>query len=140
MRATMPAPKAAARDGITHERGKDEPMFHTPLFLQGIVPFEGKGLDSPFSLGTSFRYVVPAGTTAQPLYFRGGNSTDELVCVILMLDAAPMRYFPIGAKASLHAPLRVVQDLTAGTTVELHLAAPAGLVGVLVADLGIVEI
>jgi hypothetical protein len=115
-------------------------MFHTPRFLQGIVPFEGKGLDSPFSLGASFSYVVPPGTTAQPLYFRGGNSTGELICLILMRDAAPMRYFPVGAKGALHAPLRVVQDLPAGTTIELHLAAPAGLVGVLVADLGIVEI
>jgi assimilatory nitrate reductase catalytic subunit len=115
-------------------------MFHTPRFLQGIVRFEGKGLDSPFTLGASFSYVVPPGTTAQPVYFRGGNSTDELVCVILMRDTAPMRYFPIGAKATLHAPLRVVQDLAAGTTIELHLAAPAGLVGVLVADLGVVEI
>jgi assimilatory nitrate reductase catalytic subunit len=136
----MPAPKATVRDGITLRRGKDEPMYHTARFLQGIVPFEGKGLDSPFSLGASFSYVVPPGATAQPLYFRGGNSTDELVCVILLRDAAPMRYFPIGAKATLHASLRVVQDLPEGTNIELHLAAPAGLVGVLVADLGIVEI
>ncbi|MCK9893260.1 molybdopterin oxidoreductase [Frankia sp. AgB32] len=115
-------------------------MFTTPRFLQGIVPFEGRGLDAPFSLGAQFSYVVPAGITAQPLYFRGGNSTDELVCAILQRDGTPMRYFPIGARASVHVPLRVIQDLTPETHVELHLAAPAGLVGTLVADVGIVEL
>ena len=115
-------------------------MYSTPRFLQGIVPFEGKGMDRPIPLGATFSYVVPAGTVAQPLYFRGGNSTDELVCVILLRDGQPMRYFPIGARASMHVPLRVIEDLPADTHVELALAAPAGLAGTLVADLGIVEI
>ncbi len=115
-------------------------MFTTPRFLQGIVPFEGRGLDAPFSLGEQFSYVVPAGITAQPLYFRGGNSTDELVCAILARDGTPMRYFPIGARASVHVPLRVIQDLAPDTHVELRLAAPAGLIGTLVADVGIVEL
>ncbi|WP_391530156.1 molybdopterin oxidoreductase, partial [Candidatus Frankia nodulisporulans] len=82
-------------------------MFTTARFLQGIVAFEGRGLATPFSLGPTFTYVVPDGTTAQPLYFRGGNSTDELICAILQRDSRPMRYFPIGARASVHIPLRV---------------------------------
>ncbi|CAJ65459.2 MULTISPECIES: hypothetical protein [Frankia] len=115
-------------------------MFTTPRFLQGIVPFEGRGLDAPYPLGPAFSYVVPAGVTAQPLYFRGGNSTDELICLILQRDGAPMRFFPIGARASVHVPLRVVEDLAPATRIELHLAAPAGLLGMLVADVGIVEL
>ncbi|MCM3886026.1 molybdopterin oxidoreductase [Frankia sp. R82] len=115
-------------------------MFTTARFLQGIVPFEGRGLNAPFSLGSTFTYVVPDGTTAQPLYFRGGNSTDELICAILHRDGTPMRYFPIGARASVHIPLRVIEDLPPTTRVELQLAAPAGLTGTLVADVGIVEL
>jgi assimilatory nitrate reductase catalytic subunit len=115
-------------------------MFTKPRFLQGIVPFEGKGLDEPVPLGDAYSYTVPAGTTAQPLYFRGGNSTDALVCVVLVRDGAPMRYFPIGARDAVHVPLRVVEDLMADTVVELHLAAPEGVAGTVVVDLGLVEI
>lgn len=115
-------------------------MFTTPRSLQGIVPFEGKGLHAPFPLGAAFSYVVPPGTTAQAMYFRGGNSTSELICVILMRDGAPTRYFPIGARAATHVPFRVVEDLPPDTHLELHLAAPDGLAGTLVADFGVVEI
>ncbi|SNQ50531.1 conserved hypothetical protein [Frankia canadensis] len=115
-------------------------MFTTPRFLQGIVPFEGRGLEAPFTLGPAFAYTVPAAITAQPLYFRGGNSTDGLICVILQRDGAPMRYFPIGARASVHVPLRVIEDLPPQTRIELLLAAPVGLSGTVVVDVGIVEL
>ena len=84
--------------------------------------------------------MVPDGTVAQALYFRGGNTTDELVTVVLMRDGVPMRYFPIGAKSDVHVPLRVVEDLEGGTAVELYLAAPDGLAGTVVVDLGLVEV
>jgi assimilatory nitrate reductase catalytic subunit len=51
-----------------------------------------------------------------------------------------MRYFPIGARASTHVPLRVVEDLLGDTKVELHLAAPEGAIGSVVIDLGMVEV
>ena len=76
---------------------------------------------------------------AQALYFRGGNTTDELITVVLMRDGVPMRYFPIGAKADVHVPLRVVEDIEGGSVVELQLAAPLGLTGTVVVDLGLVE-
>ncbi len=44
----------------------------TPVFLQGPFAFEGKGLDEPLPIDDSLRYVVPAGATTQPVYFRGG--------------------------------------------------------------------
>ena len=53
-----------------------------------------------------------------------------------MRDGVPMRYFPIGAKADVHVPLRVVEDLEGGTAVELYLAAPEGLTGSVVVDVG----
>jgi assimilatory nitrate reductase catalytic subunit len=83
---------------------------------------------------------VPEGRTAQALYFRGGNSTSELVYVLLVRNGEPMRWFPIGAKGDCHVPLRVVEDLDGGTVVELHAAAPVGVTGELVVDLGLVEV
>ena len=55
----------------------------TPVFLQGRFAFEGKGLDGRLLVDESLRYVVPAGTTTQPVYFRGGNSTGDMISVVL---------------------------------------------------------
>jgi assimilatory nitrate reductase catalytic subunit len=115
-------------------------MHSTPRFLQGVFAFEGKGLDQPLSVDSGLRYVVPDGVVAQAVYFRGGNAADELIYLVLLRDGTPMRYFPIGAKADVHVPLRVVEDLDSGTAVELHLAAPAGVAGTVVVDFGLVEI
>ena len=115
-------------------------MHSTPRFLQGVFPFEGKGLDRPAPLGPELSYVVPDGSSAQAVYFRGGNSAGELVCAVLTRDGRPMRYFPIGAKGDVHVSLRVVEDLAPGATVELWLAAPAGVAGTVVVDLGLMEV
>ncbi|OJZ70403.1 molybdopterin oxidoreductase [Mycobacterium paraffinicum] len=112
----------------------------TPRFLQGAFIFDGKGYDAPALLDASLRYVVPAGSVAQPVYFRGGNSTDELITIVLMRDGAPMRYFPIGAKDAVHVPLRVVEDLLADTVLEVSVAAPDGFSGTVFVDIGLVEI
>ncbi|MBH0781147.1 molybdopterin oxidoreductase [Nocardia bovistercoris] len=112
----------------------------TPRFLQGAFTFEGKGLDNPLPLDGALRYVVPVGAVTQPVYFRGGNSTGELVVAVLMRDGNPMRWFPIAAKGATHVSLRVVEDLLADTVLELFVAAPVGVGGTLVVDLGLVEI
>jgi hypothetical protein len=111
----------------------------TPRFLQGAFDFEGNGLDKPALIDESLQYVVPPGAVTQPVYFRGGNSLDEMVTVVLVRDGKPMRYFPIAAKGATHVALRVVEDLLADSVVELHVAAPAGATGTLVVDLGMVE-
>jgi hypothetical protein len=115
-------------------------MHSTPHFLQGVFAFEGRGIDQPFPIGGALSYTVPDGVTAQPVYFRGGNTTAELVYLVLLRDGQPMRYFPIGAKAGVHVPLRIVEDLDSGTVLELHLAAPEGVAGAVVVDLGLVEV
>jgi assimilatory nitrate reductase catalytic subunit len=112
----------------------------TPRFLQGVYPITGEGLAKPGPVDAALRYTVPSGCSAQALYFRGGNSTGELVYVLLVRDGEPMRWFPIGAKGDVHVPLRVVEDLPGGTVVELHAAAPEGVTGELVLDLGLVEV
>lgn len=112
----------------------------TAQFLQGPFEFEGNGLDKPTLIDESLRYVVPAGTVTQPVYFRGGNSTKHMVTVVLYRDGKPMRYFPIGARGATHVSLRVVEDLLADTVLELHIAAPAGCRGTVVVDLGLIDI
>lgn len=115
-------------------------MHSSPRFLQGIFRFTGHGLHKPVAVDPALAFTVPAGKAAQALYFRGGNSSSELITVVLLRDGAPMRYFPIGARSDVHVPLRVVEDLTGGTRLELHLAAPEELEGTLVIDFGLVEV
>lgn len=112
----------------------------TPRFLQGAFTFEGAGLDKPVPIHAALSYLVPPGATTQPVYFRGGNATDEMVCAVLMRDGSPMRWFPIAAKGATHVTLRVVEDLLSDTRLELHIAAPEGLSGSVVVDLGLVEV
>lgn len=114
-------------------------MDSRPRFLQGIYHFGGNGLEKPSLLDPDLVYEVPSGLEAQLVYFRGGNSSNELVCVVLIRDGEPMRYFPIGAKGATHVPLRVVEDLLSGTRLEVHLAAPEGSTGTVVIDVGMVE-
>jgi assimilatory nitrate reductase catalytic subunit len=109
------------------------------LFLQGIFPFEGAGLDKPVPISAELSHLVPDGVISQALYFRGGNSSDELVTVVLMRDGVPMRYFPMGARDGVHVPLRVVEDIEGGSLIELRLLADTGVSGSVVVDLGMVE-
>jgi assimilatory nitrate reductase catalytic subunit len=128
---------------IMGERGaknrKEAHMITQNRFLQGIYPFEGAGLDKPVPISADLSYLVPDGVISQALYFRGGNTTDELITVVLMRDGVPMRYFPIGARGDVHVPLRVVEDIDGGSVVELQMVAPLGLTGNVVVDLGLVE-
>jgi hypothetical protein len=111
-----------------------------PRFMQGIFDFTGKGLETPYLLDSTLSYVVPPGAAAEAVYFRGGNSTDEMISVVLFRDGKPMRYFPIGAKGSTHVSLRILEDLLADTVIEIFIAAPKGVSGTAVIDLGLVEI
>jgi hypothetical protein len=114
-------------------------MPSTPRFLQGVFAFEGRGIDQPFPIGGGLSYTVPDGVTAQPVYFRGGSTAADLVYLVLLRDGQPMRYFPVGAKAGVHIPLRILEDVGGGTVLELHLAAPEGVAGSVVVDFGLVE-
>jgi hypothetical protein len=112
-------------------------MSPTPRFIQGVFSFEGKGLDAPYPLDV--RYAVPADKRSQLIYLRGGNSADALVYLVLTRDDKPMRYFPIGAKASLHVPLAVVEDIFPESRLGVLIAAPRGTSGTVVIDFGILE-
>ncbi|GAA1847006.1 molybdopterin oxidoreductase family protein [Microlunatus capsulatus] len=137
--STAPTTRTAPDRRPPPRRREDPPMISQNRFLQGIFPFEGAGLDKPVPISPELSHVVPDGVVGQALYFRGGNSSDELVTVVLMRDGVPMRYFPMGAKESVHVPLRVVEDVEGGSVVELRLVAPLGVSGTVVVDLGLVE-
>jgi assimilatory nitrate reductase catalytic subunit len=126
-------------EALRPSRTRSTRVKSSPRFLQGVFPITGEGLAKPGPVDPALTYTVPNGLSAQALYFRGGNSTGELVYVLLVRDGEPMRWFPIAAKGDVHVPLRVVEDLTGGTVVQLHAAAPAGVSGELVLDLGLVE-
>jgi hypothetical protein len=115
-------------------------MNSTPRFIHGVFAFEGKGLDAPQALGAGTNYVVPADKRAQLIYMRGGNSSDELIYLVLTRDGKAMRYFPIGAKSSVHVPLAVVEDIFPESKMAVSLAAPKGAAGTVVIDIGILEV
>lgn len=97
-------------------------------------------MENSYLLDGSLSYVAPPGAAAQVVYFRGGNSTDEMISVVLFRDGKAMRYFPIAAKGATHVALRVLEDLLADTVIEIFIAAPKGVSGTAIVDLGLVEI
>lgn len=109
-------------------------------FLQGVYSFEGRGMTKPFLLDPELSYRVPADKRSQLIYFRGGNSATELICLVFMRDNKPMRYFPLGAKAAVHVQLAVVEDLLPDCRLDILLAAPEKTVGAVVLDVGMIEI
>ena len=114
-------------------------MLEKPSFLQGVFAFEGHGLQNPDSLQPVTRYKVPFDKRSQIVYFRAGNASAELVYFLMTQNEKPMRYFPVGAKESVHVPLAVVEDLTPETVVDVLIAAPEGLKGLVVLDIGFME-
>jgi len=124
----------ASRDGT------GEAMDSTPRFIQGVFPFEGRGLETPGAIGPGTDYTVPADKRAQFVYLRAGNSADKLIYLVLTRDGKPMRYFPIGGNAGVHVPLAVVEDIFPESKLAVLLAAPKGVSGTVVLDVGLVEV
>ena len=108
-------------------------------FLQGVFEFEGRGLNEPFRLSDELHYEVPQDKRAQMLYFRAGNSSDALIYVALMQNENRKRYFSIGARADTHVTLAITEDFEPGESCELFVAAPEGVSGWIVLDVGFME-
>lgn len=115
-------------------------MLEKPKFLQGLYPFIGVGLEKPIRLQPEIRYKVPSDKRSQLIYFRAGNSTGEMIYILFVRDGKPMRYFPVGAKDAVHVSLAVIEDLQPETWLELMIAAPDGVSGSVLLDIGLVEI
>lgn len=111
-----------------------------PQFLQGVYPFVGGGIVDLAPLNRELSFEVPRGKSAEVLYIRAGNSSDELVYLALMADGRPIRYIPLGPSANQHVPLAIVESHPAGTLLEVWLGAPKGVTGVIVIDVGLVVV
>ena len=115
-------------------------MLETHRFIQGVFTYQGSGLTEPAALEPKADYIVPAGKRAHLVYCRVGNPSPELICLILKRDGKLTRYFPVGAKAGAQMPHALVDDLLANSEIEIVVAAPKGLAGAVVLDMGFVEI
>ena len=115
-------------------------QYAVPKFLQGIFAFSGQGFGKPISVSESLSYRVPSRKRAQFIYFRAGNSSESLVEVLVLRNGEVMRRFPLGANSVCHIPLAVVEDLLAETLIELKIAAPVGVIGALIIDIGFLEL
>ena len=115
-------------------------METTPRFLNGVYAFTGTGLDRSVPLTPPLAYTVAADKRSQMIYIRAGNSADAMIAVHLMRAGKPFRSFPIGAKAGIHVSLAVVEDLEPDSSVDVLVAAPAGVSGHVVLDIGFMEI
>ena len=115
-------------------------MLEKPAFIQGLHQYEGSGLAKPVPFTTPVTYTVPFDKRSQMIYLRAGNPSPELIYLVLLRGAQPMRYFPIGAKGAVHVPLAVLEDLSPQTKLEVLVAAPEGSQAAVVLDIGFVEI
>src|SRR5882724_2331593 len=109
-------------------------MIEKPKFLQGVFTYEGKGLEQTFLLHPSLAYTVPSDRRAQLIYLRAGNAGAELIYLDLKRGHRTIRLFPVGAKAAIHVPLAVVEDMQPESLLEVYIGAPKGLNASLVLD------
>jgi hypothetical protein len=105
--------------------------------MRGVFAFAGKGLHEPFPVDAGLRYTVPGDSVARAVRFRVVNDSGDMVCIVLVRDGSPMRYFPVASQAEVEIPPRAVEDLRGGSTLELQVAAPKGRAGSLVVDLSL---
>jgi hypothetical protein len=107
-----------------------------PVLLQTLTVIAGRGLDAPEPLGLS--YTVPHERTAGMFYFRAGSSVSGMVNVSVMRDGKLMRYFPVAPNSAIHVSLAIVEELPAGTRIDILAAAEGS--GTLILDIGYLEI
>ena len=115
-------------------------MLEKPSFIQGVFAFEGRGLERPAPLHPDAGYRVPPDRRAQLIYLRAGNPAPEMIYLLIRLNGRPLRYFPLGAKAGMHFPLSIVEDLPPEGKVEVAVGAPEGLRGSVLIDIGLLEV
>jgi len=112
----------------------------SPKFLQGVFPFAGRGMFDAVPLDDTLIYTVPNGKTAEVVYFRAGNLSDDLIYFSLTRNDQHIRYFPVSPKGDVHVSLAVVEPHYAGERLGICIAAPRGLTGTVIVDVGVVEI
>ncbi len=94
----------------------------------------------PRPIDDALSYTVPAGKTAELIYFRAGYLSEDLIYFSITANTTPIRYFPVGPKSDIHVTLAIAESHPGGARFDVCLAAPRGLVGTAVLDVGLVEI
>ena len=112
----------------------------TPRFLQGVFPFVGRGIVDLGEINHELTYEVPKGKLAEALYIRAGNSSEALIYIALIANGKPIRYVPLGPSGTEHIPLAIVESFPAGTILQVWIGAPKNLTGMVVIDIGFIEI
>ncbi len=115
-------------------------METTPRFLNGVYAFTGHGLGTSAPVTPPLSYTVSPDKRSQMIYIRAGNSADAMIAVHLTRGGKPFRSFPVGAKGSIHVSLAVVEDLEPDVSLDVVVAAPEGVSGHVVLDIGFMEI
>ncbi|HEX8551513.1 MAG TPA: sigma-70 family RNA polymerase sigma factor [Abditibacteriaceae bacterium] len=108
-----------------------------PVILRGIFEFEATGLKNLELLSPKLRYLVPAGRVLGIRYVRAGVSCDKLVCLATVVNGDIHRLFPLAANSSMHVPLAIVEPLSVGNEIEIHIASDAP--GTAIIDVGFLE-
>ena len=137
--STHPEPETETLTTETRQQRLTRLGLATPRFLQGVYPFAGRGFFDVGPLNDALCYTVPQGAQAEVIYVRAGNLSDDLIYLALCVNSLPIRYFPVGPKADFHVPLSITEIHPAGAKIEIGLAAPRGLAGSVVVDVGILE-
>lgn len=84
--------------------------------------------------------MPPFLDSARVRLVRGGRLSDDLVYICVTANGTPIRYFPTGPKGDAHVMLAIVEQHLAGVRLDVCLAAPRGLVGSVVVDVGFIEL
>jgi hypothetical protein len=114
-------------------------METTARFLNGVYPFEGKGLDAPYPLADALTYTVPADKRAahlparRQLLRRAGQPDPH---ARRQADAA----VPGGRQGGSARPARRGGGHLPEAKIEVFVAAPQGASGQVVLDVGIMEV
>jgi assimilatory nitrate reductase catalytic subunit len=104
-----------------------------------VLPFAGRGVFDLAPVNDSLSHTVAPGMVFEVPYFRAGNMSDDILYLTLSINSKPVRYFPIATKGDIHVPLAIVELYPAGTRIDVCLAAPRGLTGTVVVDVGLIE-
>ena len=107
------------------------------VLLQGVFDFEATGLKTPQLLAKQLCYTVPPGCVVGIRFFRVGVICDEMVCVSSVVNGLPHRLVPVAANSTIHVPLAIVDPITAGSQIEIHIAASAP--GTAIVDIGCLQ-
>jgi hypothetical protein len=111
-----------------------------PQFIQGTFPFIGAGITERIPLSHEAEYLVPEGCQAEVLYVRAGNHSNEIIYLTLCANSRPIRYFPLGKSEAMHIPLAIIEPHDAGTKLTIEISAVRGESGVVILDIGLLEV